>query len=184
MQRFAIRILSQTCSASGCERNWSVFERIHTHKRNRLEQKRLNDLVFVQYNLRLRRNQLLNKRPDSDPIVLEDIDPTSDWVVESCPPEFDRESSLDLDLDMEATMLNVDPLVADPVPGHLVVGAGTSSSQPRRRRIARLSDSQGGKGKGIVPVEDVDSEEDVERAFSPSGSEFEEEDIGLSQSDD
>jgi len=56
---------------------------------------------------------LLNKRPDSDPIVLEDIDPTSDWVVESCPPEFDRETSLDFDLDMEATMLNVDPLVAD-----------------------------------------------------------------------
>ena len=179
--------MSQTCSASGCEHNWSVFERIHTHKRNRLEQKRLNDLVFVQYNLRLRRNQLLNKRPDSDPIVLEDIDPTSDWVVESCPPEFDRETSLDLDLDMEATMLNVDPLVADLVPGHPVAaaaGTGTSSSQPRRRRIARLSDSQGGKGKGIGPVEDVDSEEETERVSSPSGSEFEEEDIVLSQSDD
>eukprot|EP00253_Pinus_taeda_P010769 PITA_10769 len=53
-QIFAIRILSQTCSASGCERNWSVFERIHTKKRNRLDQKGLNDLVYVQYNLRLR----------------------------------------------------------------------------------------------------------------------------------
>jgi len=47
LQKFAVRILSQTCSASGCERNWSVFERIHTKKRNRLEQKRLNDMVFV-----------------------------------------------------------------------------------------------------------------------------------------
>ena len=125
---------------------------------------------------------MLNKRPDSDPIVLEDIDPTSDWVVESCPLEFDRESSLDFDLEMEVTMLNVDPLVADPVPGHPVAGAGTSSSQPRQRHIARLSDSQGGKGKGIVPVEDVNSEE--ERVVSPSisDSEFEEEpkDIGLS----
>jgi hypothetical protein len=46
LQKFAISILSQTCSASGCERNWSVFERIHTKKRNRLEQKRLNDLVL------------------------------------------------------------------------------------------------------------------------------------------
>eukprot|EP00253_Pinus_taeda_P016915 PITA_16915 len=89
LQRFAIRILSQTCNATGCERNWSVFERIHTKKRNRLDQKWLNDLVYVQYNLRLRRNHLLNKRPDSDPIVLEDIDPTSDWVVESRPTEFD-----------------------------------------------------------------------------------------------
>eukprot|EP00253_Pinus_taeda_P014881 PITA_14881 len=51
LQRFAIRVLSQTCSASGCERNSSVFERIHTKKRNCLEQKWLNDLVFVQYNL-------------------------------------------------------------------------------------------------------------------------------------
>ncbi|CAN1725846.1 hypothetical protein LINPERHAP1_LOCUS258 [Linum perenne] len=36
LQKFAIRILSLTCSASGCERNWSVFERVHSKKRNRL----------------------------------------------------------------------------------------------------------------------------------------------------
>lgn len=88
-------MLSQTCSASGCERNWFVFERIHTKKRNHLEQKWLNDLVFVQYNLRLRRNQLLNKRPDTDPIVLEDVDPTSDWVVDTQSPEF----GIDYDLE-------------------------------------------------------------------------------------
>ncbi|CAN1821565.1 hypothetical protein LINPERHAP1_LOCUS29560 [Linum perenne] len=46
----AIRLLSQT-SSSGCERNWSVFERIHTKRRNRLEHKRLSDLVFVHYNM-------------------------------------------------------------------------------------------------------------------------------------
>eukprot|EP00253_Pinus_taeda_P004298 PITA_04298 len=98
LRKFAIRILSQTCSATGCECNWSVFERIHTKKRNRLDKKRLHDLVYVQYNLRLRRNQLLNKRLDSDPIVLEDIDPTIDWVVESHPTEFDFDEDLDLDL--------------------------------------------------------------------------------------
>eukprot|EP00253_Pinus_taeda_P011696 PITA_11696 len=76
----------------------------------------LNCKVYVQYNLRLRRNQLLNKRPDSDPIVLEDIDPTSDWVVESRPTEFDPDEDLDLDLDIETSVelehvvqLNVDP---------------------------------------------------------------------------
>ncbi|CAL0310875.1 unnamed protein product [Lupinus luteus] len=53
LQRLAVRVLSQTCSASGCERNWSVFENIHTNKRNRLEHQKLNDLVFVRYNLRL-----------------------------------------------------------------------------------------------------------------------------------
>eukprot|EP00253_Pinus_taeda_P009841 PITA_09841 len=82
LQRFAIRVISQTCSASSCECNWSVFERIHTKKRNCLEQKRLNDLVFMQYNLQLRRYQMMKKTRDLDPIVLDDIDPTSEWVGE------------------------------------------------------------------------------------------------------
>ena len=53
LQKFTIRVLSQCCSATGCERNWSVFEFIHSKRRNRLEHKRLNDLVFVRYNLRI-----------------------------------------------------------------------------------------------------------------------------------
>jgi hypothetical protein len=104
LQKFAIRVLSQPCSACGCERNWSVFEKIHTKRRNRLEQKRLNDLVFVQYNLRLRRNQLLNKRPDTDPIVLDDVDPTSDWVAETHPPEFDVDHDIEMELAGQAQM--------------------------------------------------------------------------------
>ncbi|CAN1729824.1 hypothetical protein LINPERHAP1_LOCUS735 [Linum perenne] len=53
LQNIAIKLLSQTASSSGCERNWSVFERIHTKRRNRLEHKRLSDLVFVHcWNLR------------------------------------------------------------------------------------------------------------------------------------
>ena len=32
LQKFAIRVLSQCCSATGCERNWSVFEFIHSKK--------------------------------------------------------------------------------------------------------------------------------------------------------
>eukprot|EP00253_Pinus_taeda_P007989 PITA_07989 len=116
LQRFAICILSLTCSETGCERNWSVFERIHPKKRNRLDQKWLNYLVYVQYNLRLRRNQLLNKRLDSNSIVLEDIDPTLDWVVESRLAEFYLDEDLHLDLDIEtpvelehAIQLNADP---------------------------------------------------------------------------
>ncbi|KAJ1422762.1 Ribonuclease H-like superfamily [Sesbania bispinosa] len=56
LQQLAIRILSLTCSASGCERNWSVFEQVHTKRRNRLEHKRLHDLVFVKYNQALHRS--------------------------------------------------------------------------------------------------------------------------------
>ncbi|XP_042509285.1 uncharacterized protein LOC122084935 [Macadamia integrifolia] len=53
LQQYAIRILGLCCSASGCERNWSTFDFIHTKKRNRLEHQRLNDLVYIQYNRRL-----------------------------------------------------------------------------------------------------------------------------------
>lgn len=54
LQKIAIRLLSQTVSSSGCERNWSVFKRIHTKRRNRLEHQKLSDLVFIHYNLRLK----------------------------------------------------------------------------------------------------------------------------------
>ena len=29
LQRFAVRVLGLTCSSSGCERNWSAFERVN-----------------------------------------------------------------------------------------------------------------------------------------------------------
>ena len=175
MQKFAIRILSQTCSASGCERNWSVFERIHTKKRNRLDQKWLNDLVYVQYNLRLRRNHLLNKRPDSDPIVLEDIGPTSDWVVESRPAEFDPNEDLDLDLDMETSVeiehvvqlqpvqLNADPPASVSHPARTpVVGASSAQPEPRqkRSRIATLSQCASTGTTSTIAVGDDDDEEE------------------------
>eukprot|EP00253_Pinus_taeda_P007875 PITA_07875 len=181
LQRFAIRILSQTCSASGCERNWSVFERIHTKKRNRLDQKRLNDLVYVQYNLRLRRNQSLNKRSDSDPIVLEDIDPTSGWVVESRPAEFDLDEDRDLDLDIETSvdLEHVVQLNADPNPPALVSQrartpvVGASSAQPRqkRNRVSTLSQLASAAvaqpASGTTSTATIGDDDDEEEPWGP-----------------
>jgi hypothetical protein len=133
LEKFAIRVLSQTCSASGCERNWSVFERIHMKKRNRLEQKRLNDLVFVQYNLRLKRNQLLNRTPDTNPIVLDDVDQTLDWVAETHPPEFDDDHDLEMELAGQAQM-DVDPLLGPCSPIPVSDMAGPSGTAGRRSR--------------------------------------------------
>ncbi|XP_022899334.1 uncharacterized protein LOC111412634 [Olea europaea var. sylvestris] len=70
LQTLAIRVLSQTCSSSGCERNWSMFEHIHSKKRNRLEHQRLNDLVYVHYNLRLQQRNYFKSR-NYDPIDFE-----------------------------------------------------------------------------------------------------------------
>ncbi|XP_076885616.1 uncharacterized protein LOC143535173 [Bidens hawaiensis] len=84
MQTFAVRILSQTPFSLGCERNWSVFERIHTKRRNRLEHERLNDLVYVHYNLRLQ-NRLKYAKRSYDPVDYESINHTEFWVVEEEP---------------------------------------------------------------------------------------------------
>ncbi|KAI3939177.1 hypothetical protein MKX01_002045, partial [Papaver californicum] len=53
IQRIDVCILSATCSATGCERKLSIFEQVHTKRRNRLSQQRLNTLVYVKYNLQL-----------------------------------------------------------------------------------------------------------------------------------
>ncbi|XP_057775125.1 uncharacterized protein LOC130994107 [Salvia miltiorrhiza] len=76
LQKSAIRILSLTCSSSGCERNWSVFE----NKRNRLQQQRLNNLIFIKYNRALRCR--FDKRDTIDPIILDNgVDNENEWMV-------------------------------------------------------------------------------------------------------
>ncbi|XP_039017081.1 uncharacterized protein LOC120147907 [Hibiscus syriacus] len=75
---FAIRILSLTCSATSSERNWSVFQQLHTKKRNRLAQSRLNDMVFVKFNRALERRA---KSKEIDPILLQDINESNEWLM-------------------------------------------------------------------------------------------------------
>ncbi|CAN1188844.1 hypothetical protein LINPERHAP2_LOCUS39570 [Linum perenne] len=75
-QKFAVRILSLTCSASGCERNWSVFERVHSKKRNRLLQKKMNDIVYVMYN-----SKLLRRQAKDIERVFDEIDSDDEWLA-------------------------------------------------------------------------------------------------------
>ncbi|KAI3904083.1 hypothetical protein MKW92_027377 [Papaver armeniacum] len=93
LQRFAIRILSQTCSGTRCDRNWSTFERIHLKSRNRLEHERLDSLIFVHYNLRLQeRHSAACKtvRQTQDPICVEELDNgVDDWVED--PGDYEEE---------------------------------------------------------------------------------------------
>lgn len=78
LQRFAIRVLSLTCSSSGCERNWSAFEMVHTKRRNRLKQKTMNDVVFVMTNSKLAKKKKARKMVDYS---LDDIDSDDEWIV-------------------------------------------------------------------------------------------------------
>ncbi|VFQ97712.1 unnamed protein product [Cuscuta campestris] len=94
LQKFAIKVLSLTCSALGCERNWSFFEHVHSKKRKRLDQTRLNDLLFVKYNRALKRHHTLEDF--IDPMCLDNIDECSEcFGGEDCLEETDEEEALD-----------------------------------------------------------------------------------------
>ena len=54
----------------------------------RLESHRLNDMVYVYYNLRLWVKQL-EKTPDTEAISLDGIDTTAEWRVETERPLMD-----------------------------------------------------------------------------------------------
>ncbi|KAI3873146.1 hypothetical protein MKX03_031522 [Papaver bracteatum] len=79
LQRFAIRILSQTCTGAlkyGLKR--SLTEELHMKGRNCLEQKRLTELTFVHHNLRLQ--NVLASNSDYTDIFLEPISPVDEWI--------------------------------------------------------------------------------------------------------
>ena len=61
LQKIVVKVLSQTRSSSGCERNWSTWSSIHTKLCNRLTMKKLHKLVYVHYNMRLRVKNLMQE---------------------------------------------------------------------------------------------------------------------------
>ncbi|XP_058211763.1 uncharacterized protein LOC131323944 [Rhododendron vialii] len=107
LQRFAVRVLSQTSSIIRCKRSLSIFELMHLKKRNRLDRQRLNDLIFVHYNLRLQERQDAIKsriRDEYDSLCLEAIDAgMDDWVEDPAGMEHEDCTWMDLTLPCERT---------------------------------------------------------------------------------
>ena len=58
LPKIAKRVLALTCSASSCERNWSMYSFVHNKSRNRLGTKKAEDLVYIYTNTRLLRGRL------------------------------------------------------------------------------------------------------------------------------
>lgn len=117
---------------------------MHTKKRNKLEQKKLNDLVFVQYNQRLHARHLRVQQSDYDPISLDDIDDCNEWIAN--PPE--NEDFVDEGEDL--TWLDVE------------IAAGVNEEEGPSTR-AGTKKRHLGKGKSTatshsINVRDVDSE--------------------------
>lgn len=95
LQHIAVRIHSQTCSSFGCEHNWSAYDQIHSQWHNRVAQKRLNDAMYVHYNLRLGDRQI--RKISSDPIFLDSVLQESllyDWIVESEKPALQEDEEI------------------------------------------------------------------------------------------
>lgn len=97
LQAFAIRVLGLTCSASACERNWSTFNQVHTKRRNRLSTSKMNDLVYIMYNRRLKYNFMkkLSLKDEDDPLIVEDVPSDDEWMVDPENEEDDDSLSVE-----------------------------------------------------------------------------------------
>ncbi|KAI8522344.1 hypothetical protein RHMOL_RhmolUnG0001900 [Rhododendron molle] len=143
LKKMAIRILSLTSSSSGCERNWSTFEGIHTKKRNRLDATRLNNLVYVQFNVKL-----VNKKrrvKERDVLLASEATNAQGWIVEGGDEEVEPGSGLTWDMVGEA--MGVDEVL-----------------QPRRsgRNVRELDEDE-------FVSEDDNEEEDEDYEFESDG---------------
>ncbi|KAL7604363.1 hypothetical protein Lser_V15G18311 [Lactuca serriola] len=83
LRKIATMILSLTTSSLECERNWSIFEGVHTKKINRLETSKLNNLVFVQFNANLMENNKKRKTKDMEVLLAKDASEAQEWIVEN-----------------------------------------------------------------------------------------------------
>ncbi|GJX80128.1 retrovirus-related pol polyprotein from transposon TNT 1-94 [Tanacetum coccineum] len=160
LQKFAIRVLSLTCSATGCERNWSVFQHIHTKKRNRLAQGRINDMVFVKYNRALDRR--CKNIDTADPILLKDIDESNEWLMGHMDgKEEPATNCVYVDDDLTWAAVDIASGASEPAyPTRASTSRGSvqgSTSAPKGKGTAHTS-TFGSKAYGLI---DEDYEEDI-----------------------
>nr|KYP42186.1 hypothetical protein KK1_036401 [Cajanus cajan] len=181
LQIVAIKVLSLTCSSSGCEHNWSTFEHIHSKKRSKLEHQKLQDLVFIKYNQALQ--ERFECQDPIDPIALNEVDDNNEWMLGEENDEDEFEDDLVFDDDV-LTWRDVAQ----------ASGAGEPLKYTRRQTQVNktstiASTSKKDKGKKVMEVledEDDDVEEEEEYNSNASGSdEFEgEEDFNLDEEED
>ncbi|KAL4556082.1 hypothetical protein LXL04_038722 [Taraxacum kok-saghyz] len=74
----AKKVLSQPISSSSAERNWSTYSYIHNVKRNRLNEKRADKLVYIHSNIRLLSR--FSESYKSGPHKNWDINPESTYI--------------------------------------------------------------------------------------------------------
>ncbi|CAL5425120.1 unnamed protein product [Camellia sinensis] len=165
LQKVAVRVLSQTTSSSNCERNWSTFSLIHTKTRNRLKYKKLNKLVYVYYNMRLKIRHATRKSQDDreesfNPInldyIFEEDDLLTPWLQE-------REHAVLDDEDNSGWLIVDDD--DDDEGDH-----ATSSQVPQHHQRARSTGSGSSEGRGLSPPSGSGDDSDGSRPPTGGGS--------------
>ena len=139
---------------------------IHSKKRNRLAQKRLNDLVFVKYNRALKLRSLNLKNGRNDPISLEGIDDSNEWLTGMMEEEEEELVHEGDDLtwnDVALASGAEEPLATTRSSTSKAKGKGVSSSRGNEEEEREVSD-----------WEDDEEEEDVEGYKSNDDSEEDE----------
>ena len=155
---------------------------IHSKKRNRLEHKKMHDLVYVKYNQALKRRFKL--KDEIDPISLNEIDECNEWLV----GEMDGDD--DDDVEGERVFEGDDALtwgdvyrasgVGEPriytrrkKRKQLASGEHASAPRPRVSKKGKGSASSTRKGKEIVvEEEEAEGEEEFEDCSEDSEEEL------------
>ena len=132
---------------------------------------------------------MMSKTPDLDPIVLDDIDPTSEWVEETEDTVFEADFDFDAALaegEIEANLvapLDGDPgLVAASRKGKQPMEGTSCATRPTRASIRSTSIVIGGRGTEVAdePEAEASSDSDPDDVYaaadvdpvSSSGDEF------------
>ncbi|RDY13363.1 hypothetical protein CR513_01742, partial [Mucuna pruriens] len=144
LQNIAIKVLSLTCSSSGCELH-------HPLRRSRLEHQKLQNLVYVKYNQAL--YECYECHDLIDPIALNNIDNSNEWIV----GELDGEGD-----DAEDELVFDDDDTAEPLK--------YTRRQTQMQKIVVASTSNKEKGKEVVEEEDADelSQDEGEEEYNYS----------------
>ncbi|KAI8555885.1 hypothetical protein RHMOL_Rhmol05G0208500 [Rhododendron molle] len=127
--------------------------RIHTKKRNRLERKRLNALVYVKYNTKLRERSI-KRRQNIDPILVDEIDSDDEWIAEKEDPVLpvggswlEDEELFDVDAirTVPITPYERSEDTRSTITNTIDIG---SSSTAKKRKVNQISTSRNDEGRG------------------------------------
>ncbi|KAM0910791.1 hypothetical protein ACQ4PT_013919 [Festuca glaucescens] len=157
LMHMALRILNLTTSSSGCERNWSVFEQVDAKRRNKLDIRRRDDLVYIQFN-----GRMMDKRKkfesSCDVLLGEDASMAQDWICEGAYKDEE-----------------VDPITGLPYSNSDDALGGTEAMEPRRStRVRELHEVE----------EFVSDEEEEQVVVNEDEIEFESDDDGVLETKD